>query len=36
MEAGALALSGKEHFRLRVELTLAAGEEAAMFEEERA
>jgi len=36
MEAGALILSGKEHFRLCVELPLSAHGEAPMFEEERA
>jgi two-component system sensor histidine kinase DesK len=36
LEAGALTLAGKEHFRLCVELPLSADGEAAMFQEERA
>jgi two-component system sensor histidine kinase DesK len=34
MEAGPLTLSGKAHFRLRVELPLSADEEAPIFQEE--
>jgi len=36
MEAGALTLSGKEHFRLRVELPMKPDAEALHFQEERA
>ena len=36
MEAGSLTLSGKEHFRLRVELPMKPDAEAQRFQEERA
>jgi len=35
MEAGSLTLSGKEHFRVRVELPINPGGEAPVFQEER-
>ncbi len=35
MEAGPLTLSGKEHFRVRVELPVHRGGEASAFQEER-
>jgi two-component system, NarL family, sensor histidine kinase DesK len=36
MEAGPLTLSGKEYFRVRVELPLQPGGEAAVVQEEQA
>jgi len=36
METGPLTLSGKEYFRVRVELPLQPGGEAAVVQEERA
>jgi two-component system, NarL family, sensor histidine kinase DesK len=35
MEAGPLTLSGKEHFRVRVELPIQPGGGAPAFQEER-
>jgi len=35
MEAGPLTLSGKEHFRVRVELPIHPGVEAPVLQEER-